>query len=50
MTEKGFKFRSALKENSAKTANWRFHTNVSAFHTYLVSSTDRDKIDREVEY
>lgn len=49
MTEKGFNFRSALKENSAKMANMRFHTNVTAFHTYLASSKDRDQIDKKIE-
>ena len=32
MTEKGFEFRSAVKENSAKAANKSFHANITASH------------------
>lgn len=32
MTEKGFEFRSAVKEKSARAAFKIFHTNVTAFH------------------
>ena len=35
MTKKGFEFRSAVKEYSAKAANKGFHANVTAFHVYL---------------
>ena len=49
MSEKGFEFRSAVKENSAKAANKSFHANVTAFHAYLARSTDRDQIDRKVK-
>ncbi|PFX28327.1 hypothetical protein AWC38_SpisGene6945 [Stylophora pistillata] len=48
MTKRGFEFHSAVKESSAKTANKNFHANVTAFHTYLAGSTDRDQIDRKV--
>ena len=49
MTGKGFEFRSAVKENSAKAANKSFHANVTTFHAYLARSTDRDQIDRKVK-
>ena len=49
MTEKGFEFRSAVKENSAKAANKSFRANVTAFHAYLAGSKDRDQIDRKVK-
>ena len=49
MPEKGFEFRSALKEKSAKDANKSFHANVAACYTFLAGSKYRDKIDRKVK-
>ena len=49
MTEKGFEFRSAAKEKSARTANKVFHANVSAFHGFLASSNDHDEIAKRTK-
>ena len=49
MTEKGFEFRSAVKEKSARTAFKIFHTNVTAFHAFLASAKQPDQIDRKVK-
>ena len=49
MTEKGFEFRSAVKEKSPRTAFKIFHTNVTAFHAFLPSAKQPDKIDRKVK-
>ena len=49
MTKKGFEFRSAVKEKSAKTAFKIFHTNVTAFHAFLAITKEPDQIDRKVK-
>ena len=45
MTEKGFEFRSATKEKSARTANKRFHSNIIEFHAFLASSNNYVEIE-----
>ena len=49
MTKKGFEFRSAVKEKSARATFKVFHTNVSAFHTFLAITKEPDQIDRKVK-
>ena len=49
MTEKGFEFRSATKEKSARTANKRFHANVTEFHAFLASSNNRAEIEERTK-
>lgn len=49
MTEKGFEFRSATKEKSAKSANKRFHSNVTKFHIFLASSDNRAEIEERTK-
>lgn len=49
MTEKGFEFRSATKEKSARTANKRFHSNVTKFHAFLAGSNDRAEIEERTK-
>ena len=49
MTEKGFEFRSATKEKSARTANKRFHSNVTEFHAFLASSNNRAEIEKRTK-
>ena len=46
MTEKGFEFRSAVKEKSARAAFKIFHTSVTAFHAFMGSTKDLDQIKR----
>ena len=49
MTEKGFEFRSATKEKSAKSANKRFHSNVTKFHAFLASSDNCAEIEERTK-
>ena len=49
MTEKGFEFRSATKEKSARTPNKRFHSNVTEFHAFLASSNNRAEIEERTK-
>ena len=49
MTKKGFEFRSAVKEKSARTAFKIFHTNVTAFHAFLAITKEPDQIERKVK-
>ena len=49
MTEKGFEFRSATKEKSARTANKRFHSNVTEFHAFLASSNNCAEIEERTK-
>ena len=49
MTKKGFEFRSAVKEKSARAAFKIFHTNVTAFHAFLAITKEPDQIDRKVK-
>ena len=49
MTEKGFEFRSAVKEKSARATFKVFHTNDSTFHTFLAITKEPDQIDRKVK-
>ena len=49
MTEKGFEFRSAFKEKSARAAFKIFDTSVTAFHAFLTSTKDLDQINRKVK-
>lgn len=48
MIEKGFEFRSAVKEKSARAAFKIFHTNVTVFHAFLAITKEPDQIDRKV--
>jgi len=49
LTEKGFEFRSATKEKSAKTANKRFHANVTAFHAFVAGCHNPAEIDERTK-
>ena len=49
MTEKGFEFRSATKEKSARTANKHFHPNVTEFHAFLAGSNNRAEIEERTK-
>ena len=49
MTEKGFEFRSATKEKSARSTNKRFHSNVTKFHAFLANSDNRAEIEERAK-
>ena len=42
-------FRPAVKEKLARAANKKFHAHVTAYHAFLVSSKDRNKIDNKIK-
>jgi len=49
MTKKGFEFRSATKEKSARTANKRFHANITAFHAFVGGCNNPAEIDKRTK-